>query len=116
MANFDPQTGAPLNSGKPPYGSPQDDPSRGPAVTSLVCGIISVVCCFLSYGAFVGLVLGIVAIVFSIRSGKMATGPQRNGMATAGLVLGIIGTVLCGLVFACAACACAGLSSLALFY
>ena len=66
-------------------------PSSGFAVTALVCGIIGVV----TFWIYVGLVLGIIAIVFGVLGRKRAQnepGDGKNGMATAGLVLGIIAT------------------------
>ena len=72
-------------------------PSTGPerigssAIASLVCGILGVVSC--GYTFFVGPIL---AIVFAVVAKKQI--PVRNqaggGMATAGLVLGIIGVVI----------------------
>ena len=61
----------------------------GWSVASLVCGIISVVCCCIGYGA---VVLGILAVVFSILSRKNLG--YFDGMAIAGLVLGIVGFIL----------------------
>lgn len=73
------------------------------AVGSLVCGILSLVCIFFGYGALVGLILGIVAIVLAVNAKKNGF---EDGMQKAGLILGIIGTVLCGITFvACALCA-----------
>lgn len=73
------------------------------AVGSLVCGILSLVCIFFGYGTLVGLILGIVAIVLAVNAKKNGF---EDGMQKAGLILGIIGTVLCGITFvACALCA-----------
>ncbi|MDR2144669.1 MAG: DUF4190 domain-containing protein [Treponema sp.] len=73
------------------------------AIAALVCGIISVLCAFLGYGAIIGIVLGIIAIIFGVKARKDPS--QAAGSATAGLVLGIIGTVLSGILFiACVAC------------
>ena len=66
------------------------------AVGSLVCGILSLVCIFFGYGALVGLILGIVAIVLAVNAKKNGF---EDGMQKAGLILGIIGTVLCGITF-----------------
>lgn len=71
------------------------------AVASLVLGIVSVVLCWTGWFSIVSLALGIVGIVLATKS---RTGEQRS-MATAGLVLSIIGVVLSGLVFLCAICA-----------
>lgn len=63
------------------------------AVTALVLGIISCVCsvCYI-VGWIIGLVCGILAIIFGVKARKQTPG----GMATAGFVLGIVGTSLCG--------------------
>lgn len=72
-------------------------------IASLVCGILSLVLMFFGYGALVGLILGVVAIILAINAKKKG---YAEGMQKAGLVLGIIGTVLCGITFvACAICA-----------
>jgi membrane-bound ClpP family serine protease len=71
-------------------------------VAALVCGIVSVVCAFFGPGAALGIVLGIIAIVLGIMARK---NPEQAKLATAGLVLGIIGTVLSGILFiACVVC------------
>ncbi len=67
--------------------------TRGFSVASLVLGIISIVCCCAWY---VGLILGILAIVFSVVSRKK--NGYFDGLAIAGLVLGIFGTVICALL------------------
>lgn len=82
------------------------------AVASLVLGIISVVFPFIGLG-IIGLLTGIVGLILAIVAKKK----NPSGMATAGLVLSIIGISITLLVLvACAACvgnaACA-LSSLA---
>ncbi len=65
------------------------------AIGSMVCGIISIVVWLLPVG---GLVLGIIAIVLSGKARRaIRDEPKRyegGGMATAGFVCGIIGTVL----------------------
>ncbi len=58
------------------------------SLVSLICGIISVICC----SGYVGIVLGALAIVFAIVSRKNLG--YFDSMAIAGLVLGIIGFVL----------------------
>jgi len=64
------------------------------ALASLVCGIISVV---LFWVPVVGLVLGIVALVLSRKAKKKVTSAPETlgggGLATGGLVCGIVGTV-----------------------
>lgn len=79
------------------------------AIASLVLGIVSCVFSFCGvWLALIGLVCGVVAIVLAVKGRKIVA---KKGMATAGLVLGIIGTVLCGLLFACGLCALAAVGS-----
>ena len=72
--------------------------NKGYSIASMVLGIISVILfCF----TYISIPCAILAIIFAV-VGKNKGG---KGMATAGLVLSIIGTVLCALLFiACAAC------------
>jgi len=72
----------------PPPPPPVPVASDGKAVASLVLGILSI----FGHWLGIGIVLGICAIVFSRRARK------PSGMATAGLVLGIIGIVVTALV------------------
>ena len=82
----------------PGYGYPQQQPSSsGKAVWGLVLGIISIVFCYL------GMLIGPAAIIVSVLARKDidAQPPgavSGRGMATAGLVTGIIGTVGWGAV------------------
>lgn len=73
------------------------------AVAALVIGIISVVVAiFGGVFSWLGTVFGIVGIILAIQGRKNI---EQQGMATAGLVLSIIGTILGLLLFlACAAC------------
>ncbi len=72
-----------------PLGFEQNKVPTGFAVASLVLGIISIVCCCLYP---VALALGILAIVFAVINRRQAG--TFSGLSTAGLVLGIVGTVL----------------------
>lgn len=95
------------NNQQPQYQAPmppQQQPGKGAATGSMVCGIVALATWWLGWGALIGLVLGIVAIVLSIKAKKEGF---VGGMATAGMVMGIIGAVLCGIFFvACTVCAC----------
>lgn len=80
---------------------PPDNSGKGMAVGALVCGIVSVVFCWLFY---VAIPASLVAIVLGVLARKKL--PQGGaGMATAGLVLGIIGLGLSVLTIACIVCA-----------
>ena len=86
------------------YQQPVDQPGKGVATASMVCGIISLVTFWMSWGALLGVALGIVAVVLSVNAKKQGF---IGGMATAGLVMGIIGAILSGVIFiACTACVC----------
>ena len=73
------------------------------AVASLVLGIISIVFSFIPAVDLVGGILGIIGIILGAVGRK---NPDKKGMATAGLVCSIIGTVLCLILYlACVGCA-----------
>ncbi len=77
----------------------EEKKSNGFGIASLVLGIISIV--FVFFNQLLGVIVGIVGIVLAV----MAKKKNPTGMAKAGLVCSIVGTVLCGLVFiACVAC------------
>lgn len=117
-----PMQGAPNTYGQTPYQQPvygMEDPSKNVSTWSMVLGIVSCVIGFLGWGAIIGLGCGIAAIILGVKAGKVAPMGRRNGMATAGLICGIVGTCISGIVFCCTACtaitlgsaACAGLNS-----
>lgn len=88
---------------------------KNKAIASMVMGIISVAFCVMGYSSIIGLVLGVLALVFSmqIRNASRIEGFIPNGMVTAGYVLGIIGIVMSSIVFvSCVSCAsCGGCTS-----
>jgi hypothetical protein len=71
-------------------------PSNGMGTTGLVLGIIGVVCSLTFLLWFFGVILGILGIIFgAIGRGKANRGEATNkGAATAGLVCGIVATVI----------------------
>ncbi|MEU4266923.1 DUF4190 domain-containing protein [Streptomyces sp. NPDC026092] len=71
----------------------QQPPSNGMGTAAMVLGIIAVVG-FCMYG--LGIVLGILALVFGVIGRKKVTRGEANngGMATAGIVLGAIGILV----------------------
>lgn len=86
------------------YGEPKKN--NGKAIASLVLGIIAIVTIFTGYGAIIGLIMGVVGIVLGVNAKKEidATGEEGKGMATAGLVCSIIGTVIAGVGLLCVLC------------
>ncbi|MEU3450134.1 DUF4190 domain-containing protein [Streptomyces thermolilacinus] len=72
-------------------------PANGLGVASMVIGIVSLVMCWL-YG--LGIILGVLALIFGIIGRKrVQRGEANNGaMATAGIVTGAVGIVLGALV------------------
>ncbi|MGI6577967.1 MAG: DUF4190 domain-containing protein [Eubacteriales bacterium] len=75
--------------------------SNGKAIASLVLGIISIVFIFTGSASLLGIVAGIVGLIIGISAKKEAP----SGMATAGIVLSVIGLALCAVAFlACVAC------------
>ena len=82
---------------------------NGFSLAAIICGVAGVVMIFLPVPlivALLGLVLGILAIVFASIGMKKAkaTGTGR-GLAIAGLVTGIVATALIGIVALCLVCA-----------
>jgi len=68
---------------------------KGYGIASLVLGIISIIFCLLGY---LPLICGILAIVFAtIHYKKEGKKKEGHGLATAGLVTGIIGTLFSAL-------------------
>lgn len=94
---------------------------KGSAIAGLVCSIVALVLALLSgICSIIALPLAIVGLVLSIKGGhKLAASGMPKGIATAGLVVGIIATVVagiafftCGLCILCAGGAAAGCGSL----
>jgi hypothetical protein len=71
--------------------------AKGFAIASMVIGIVSI-CFSWTIVFFIASIVGIALAVASKKQYRMA-GLQPHGMATAGLVLNIIGVVFNGLVF-----------------
>lgn len=85
---------------------------KGQAVAGFVMGIVGIVFAILSgWFSVVGLPVAVIGLVLSVTGGKkLRANDQPAGIATAGLVLGIIATVFttiafftCGLCVICAA-------------
>lgn len=79
---------------------------------SLVLGIVSIVIGLFSGGGlgWLGAIAGILGIILGVQAKK---NPEQKGIATAGFVCSVIGTILCVLMYvACIACV-GGLAALA---
>ncbi len=92
--NFDSYTGQPVNGQYTPnYNNvnvqPAQQKASGLAIASLVCGILSLVCCCVWY---LSVILAIVALVLGIVNNVKGFGGR--GMAIGGIVTGAIGLVL----------------------
>lgn len=82
------------------------------SIAALVCGILGIVGSFIPVVAYFTLVLAILGIVFGAKGLKVAkeTG-EGKGLATAGLVLGIIGTAFGAIGILCIICAAGALAA-----
>ena len=82
--------------------------TNGMAIAALVCGILGIVGSFIPVVAYFTTVLAILGIVFGVKGKKQAELTNSGkGLATAGLVRGIIGTEF-GLLGVICTLACAG--------
>ncbi len=94
--------------------APAKSPSNGLSVAALVCGLIGIIGSFIPIVKYFTLVLAILGIVFGVIGKKKAAeaGNSNTGLATAGLVLGIIGTAFSAVGVICAL-ACVGAANAA---
>ena len=81
-------------------------PGKGLSTAALVLGIVSAVFAWFYGVSLVALVCGVVGIILAVKGRNAAIyAGAPTGMATAGLVLSIVGTVLAGIGFvACTLC------------
>lgn len=110
MPNMQPQQ--PVNDGK------------GLSIAAIVCGILGIIGGFIPVVSYFTFVLAILGIIFGVIGRKKSTAAygKASGLATAGLVLGIIGTafgvlgLICTCICSAAICAAAeGASGMAAF-
>lgn len=91
---------------------PPDSNAKGMAIAALVCGIIGIVGGWIPVLNYFTLLASAVAIVLGvIAKKKLPAG--GTGMATAGLVLGIIGAALSLSWLVCYSCLCTAAADLA---
>ncbi len=101
-----PQGGAPW---QVPQQQPPLDDGQGFSIAALVCGILGIVGGFIPVVKYFTTVLAILGLVFGFIGRKKSTEARgsASGMATAGLILGILGVVGAILGLVCdAACSC----------
>ena len=72
------------------------------AIAGLVLGILSIVLCWVPTISILALPCGIVGIILSVKGRKIEV---KKSMATAGMVLSIIGLSIWAIVIVCALCA-----------
>jgi len=83
------------------YQQPGVEPGKNAAIAALVLGIVAVV---FSYVAILGLVAGIIGLIMASNAKKEGF---TGGMATAGFICAIVGTILAALgTIACISCSC----------
>lgn len=71
----------------------ENNNAKGYSIAALVCGILGIVGSFIPWVCYFTFVLAILGIVFGVKGRKLAQ-PDQKGLATAGFVLGIIGTAI----------------------
>lgn len=91
---------------------------KGLSIAALVCGIISCVLAWFYMINIAALVLSIIGLVCAVKGKKQAVAAAApTGLATAGLVLSIVGVCLAGIGFlsctVCVTCAAGSAGSLA---
>ena len=80
------------------------------SIAALVCGILGIVGGFIPVVQYFTTVLSILAIIFGVMGRKRMGG--KSGLATAGLVLGIVALALSVLGIICAVCALGSLAAM----
>ena len=78
--------------------------SKGFSIAARVCGILGIIGSFIPVVCYFTFVLAVLGIVFGVLGRKKAN-PGETGLATAGLVLGIIGTAFGAVGIICVICA-----------
>lgn len=83
------------------------------SIVALVCGILGIIGGFIPVVKYFTFVLAILGIVFGVLGKKKVVEEgESTGLATAGLVLGIIGTVLGAIGIICAVACVGGMAAL----
>ncbi|MDR1217252.1 MAG: DUF4190 domain-containing protein [Oscillospiraceae bacterium] len=80
------------------------------SIAALVCGILGIAGGLIPIVQYFTTVLSILAIVFGVK-GRRESPPGKTGLATAGLILGVVAVALSIIGIICVACAAASLMS-----
>ncbi len=99
---------------QPPTG-PMND-GKGMSIAALVCGILGIIGGFIPFVSYFTTVLAVLGLIFGVIGRKKSTLAygKASGIATAGLVLGVIGVafavigLLCTIICTAALCSAAG--------
>lgn len=84
-------------------GNQGDEPGKGAAIGSLVCGIVAVVFWFFGITSILSLILGIVGLILA---GSAKKAGFEGGIRTAGFVLSLLGIIFGAIIFiSCVICA-----------
>ncbi len=81
---------------------------KGLSIAALVCGIVSIILAWFYMINIVAIIAGVLGIVFAVLGMKNSKAAgESTGLATAGLVLAIIGTTFALIGFlSCTVCVC----------
>lgn len=99
------------------FETPEVNDGKGMSIAALVLGILGIVGSYIPVVCYFTTLCAILGIVFGIKGRKMsvAANGKASGLATAGLVLGIIGTAFAVLGLICTVlCTAAVLSAAAM--
>ena len=94
------------------YQAPIDD-GKGMSIAALVLGILGIIGGWIPIVAYFTFVCAVLGMIFGVKGRAKSTAAygKASGLATAGLVLGIIGTCLGALGLICSVCASAAICS-----
>ena len=102
----------PVNYQQVPYQQGGNPDVNNKAIAALALGVGGLVLIFLApflanFPAFIGLVVCIIGIVLGVKArNELPVGHPNRGMATGGMVCGIIGTVIGSIATVCTVCVC----------
>ena len=99
----------------PNYNMPPSD-GKGMSIAAMILGIVGIVSFFVSAIpgiGVIGFICAILGIIFGVKGRKKSTMAygRPSGVATAGLVLGIIGVAFASIGLICGICVCAGIGA-----